>query len=128
MRLGRKQRTIILTKPTRELEHKLVFVGSLIGFFLSFMYFVFFEFMYESMNDMTHAIISSLSGAIASLVAYLCLNLVDYQTRKFAICIAICSIWGLLSVSFFYWIPAIMLLSSTFLCFWRKNKEIRVVK
>jgi hypothetical protein len=128
MRFWRKQRKIIINKPTRELEYTLVFIGSLIGFFLSCIYFVFFEYMYDSFNDMTHAIISSFSGAAASLVAYLSLNLVDYQTRKFAICIAACSIWGLVSVSFFYTIPAVFLLSSTFLCFWRKNKEIRIVK
>ncbi|MCF6138604.1 hypothetical protein [Pseudalkalibacillus berkeleyi] len=128
MGFGQKQRKRIINKPTRELEYKLVFIGSLIGFFLSCLYFVYFEHMYMSIHDMTLSIISSISGAAASLVAYLCLRMVDYQTRKFAICIAICSIWGLISVSFFYSIPALLLLSSTFLCFWRRDREIRIVK
>ncbi|MGP4078670.1 hypothetical protein ACTWQL_02065 [Pseudalkalibacillus sp. R45] len=123
-----KPRKRILSKPTRDVEYKLVFIGSLIGFFSSCLYFVLFEYIFESVQEMDSAIIGSFSGVLASFAAYFCLNLVDYQTRKFAICIAICSIWGLLSVSYFYTIPALLLLSSTFLCFWRKNREIRIIK
>ncbi|WP_408007579.1 hypothetical protein ACJROX_23250 [Pseudalkalibacillus sp. A8] len=127
-RLMVKPRKRIIVKPTRDVEYKLVFIGSLIGFFSSCLYFVLFEHIFGTVNDMNFAIIGSFSGVIASFVAYMCLKLVDYQTRKFAICIAICSIWGLVSVSYFYTIPALLLLSSTFLCFWRKNREIRIIK
>ncbi|MCF6410369.1 hypothetical protein [Pseudalkalibacillus salsuginis] len=127
--LMEKPRKRILTKPTRDVEYTLVFIGSLIGFFSSCLYFVLFEHIFfGNPTDLNSAIAGSFSGVIASFSAFMCLKLVDYQTRKFAICIAICAIWGLISVSYFYTIPALLLLSSTFLCFWRKNREIRIIK
>ncbi|WP_349408430.1 hypothetical protein [Pseudalkalibacillus sp. SCS-8] len=128
MRLGKKQRKMIINRPTRDLEYKLAFIGSILGFFSSFFHFVLYEFVYESVYQVSIAILGSISGAAASLVAYMCLNLVDYQTRKFAISIAVCSIWGLISVNYFYSIPAFFLLFATFLCFLRRNREIKIVK